>query len=136
MTNNIEGHAPLILRFPAPTTPLSINQANRMHWGGKKRQLDPWREATWAAWYETSMDERRRVQGKPCWVTVHLPFKTKGRKDAHNYTGTNVKAIIDTLVKSGVWEDDVAAWVSVVDPVCYTPEKGQPLEVLIVLRPR
>ncbi len=106
----------LTLTFPPPNTPLSINKANKMHWAAKKRQVDPWREAIGWAW----LQERNNwdlVKGKPCSVQVVLPFRTKQRRDPHNYTGTVVKALIDTLVREGVWEDDTPEWVTVLDPV-------------------
>lgn len=107
----------VVLRFPAPNNPLSINKSYNMHWAARKKLLDPWREAAWAAWNETSLYERREVMGKPCTVEVHLPFKTEHRRDPHNYTPTQGKVIIDTLVRCGVWEDDTAEWVTVLDPV-------------------
>lgn len=106
----------LTLVFPPPNTPLSINKANKMHWAAKKRQVDPWREAIGWAW----LQERKNwdlVKDKPCSVQVVLPFRTKQRRDPHNYTGTVVKALVDTLVREGVWPDDTPEWVTVLDPV-------------------
>lgn len=108
----------VVLRFPAPNNPLSINKANRMHWAQKKRELDPWREETAWAWKSTKITERRVVMGKPCNVQVFLPFRTAQRRDPHNYVGTVVKAIVDALVKAGAWPDDTPEWVTVVEPVC------------------
>jgi len=121
----------LTLRFPAPNVPLSINKANRMHWAAKKRHLDPWRDETIVAWHQ----ERKNwdlVKDKPCFVQVHLPFRTNQRRDPHNYTGTTVKVIIDSLVRQGAWPDDTAEFVSVLDPIC---ESGSE-EVLVVLTTR
>lgn len=120
----------LTLRFEAPSTPLSINKANRMHWAAKKRELDPWRELVAWAW----LQERKNwsdVLGKPCVVQVVLPFRTKQRRDPHNYTGTVVKALVDTLVKQGVWPDDTPEWVTVSDPVC---EIGTEARVVLTVR--
>lgn len=120
----------LILRFPAPNTPLSINKANRMHWAAKKRELDPWREEVAAAWLQARRDWNL-VKDIPCHVEVHLPFRTRQRRDPHNYTGTVVKAIVDVLVRQGAWPDDTPEWITVRDPVC---EIGDTVE--IVLTPR
>lgn len=106
----------VVLRFPPPNNPLSINQANRMHWAAKKRYMDPWKSEVWAAWMG-ARSEHCLVKDKPCTVEVHLPFRTAQRRDPHNYTGTMVKAIVDSLVRSGVWPDDTAEWVTVLDPV-------------------
>lgn len=120
----------LTLRFEAPSTPLSINKANRMHWAAKKRELDPWREQVAWAW----LQERKNwssVKGEPCIVQVVLPFRTKQRRDPHNYTGTVVKALVDTLVKQGVWPDDTPEWVTVADPIC---EIGTEARVILTRR--
>lgn len=117
------------LRFPAPNPPLSINRSNRMHWAAKKRALDPWRESVWASWVNCRRKEK--VKNIPCSVRVYLPFSVKRRRDPHNYTGTNVKAIIDALVTCGVWPDDTPEWVRVQDPVCVVNE-----DCRVVLVPR
>lgn len=117
------------LTFKAPNNPLSINEANRMHWAAKKRRLDPWAQCVEDAWSEQGDSS---VIGVPCTVTIHLPFRTRQRKDPHNYTGTMVKRIIDTLVRCGVWPDDTPEWVAVVDPVISVGSE----DCRIVLEPR
>lgn len=102
------------LRFEAPSPPLSINQANRMHWAQKKRKLDPWRDAAAASW----ADSDQATRDMPCSVQVILPFRTNQRRDPHNYTGTVIKAVVDALVRAGAWPDDTPEWVSVMDPIC------------------
>jgi len=86
-----------------------------MHWAAKKRAIDPWRDSVRQAWENVTL--KNTVKGRPCEVEIHLPFRTKQRRDPHNYTGTNVKAIIDTLVRCGVWPDDTPEWVRVMDPI-------------------
>lgn len=120
----------LTLSFPAPNTPLSINKANRMHWAAKKRHLDPWREETVYAWLQARKDWSE-VKGKPCTVEVHLPFKTRQRRDPHNYTGTTIKVIVDSLVRQEVWPDDTPEWVTVLDPVC---EIGSEVRIVLTTR--
>lgn len=55
----------------------------------------------------------------PSCVQVTIPFQTKRRRDPHNYTSTVVKSVIDGLVDAGLWPDDTAEWVTVLDP-CLT----------------
>lgn len=104
------------LRFPAPTPPLSINGANRMHWAQKRKQLAPWKEAARLAWIEQGRGVAGEIDGQRVLVEVTLPFAKKARRDPHNYTGTVVKAIVDGLIAGGMKPDDHAGFVSVSDP--------------------
>lgn len=99
-----------------PSPPLSINEERRMaHWGSRLRRLDPWKDTT----IVLARQERiaSQVNNRPARVQLIIPFRTKTRRDPHNYVGTNVKACIDGLIKAGVWPDDTAEWVQVVDPL-------------------
>lgn len=104
------------LVFQAPNRPLSINESNRMHWAARKRRLKGWAEQTGWAWLQNRAhwDE---VRGKPCSVQVYLPFPDKRRRDAHNYSGTVCKSIIDELVRQRCWHDDTPEWVYLCDSV-------------------
>lgn len=103
------------LTFAQPSRPLSINESNRLHWAARKRRLDDWGWAVLAAW--GALRPRPEV-GFPVTVRVTLTFPRAGRRDGHNYTGTNVKKIVDTLVSGcRVVPDDDAQWVTVLDPV-------------------
>jgi hypothetical protein len=104
------------LTFTAPTRPLSINESNRMHWAARKRRLEGWKLLTIAAYRDAEKKEKASVEGKPCTIEVHLPFERAGRRDAHNYTGTVVKTIVDALVTAGLVPDDTPEWVTVKDP--------------------
>lgn len=130
----------LELVFPAPNRPLSINEANRMHWAAKKRRLDPWRDATHVAWI-MAKSEHHLVKNRPCTVEIHLPFTDDRRRDPHNYSSTVQKSIIDALVRKttkigsqtvelweGCWEDDNPQWVKTLEPVLY---KGGECRVVI-----
>mgnify|MGYP006281527207 CR=1 FL=1 len=119
----------MILEVPQPNNPLSINRANSMHWATKKRILDPWREAVSQTWM---IQGDRSIVGKPCEVTIGLWFRTLHRRDPHNYTGTVVKTIIDTLVRVGVWPDDTPEWVTVKDPVILLPNDGNRAHYCII----
>lgn len=49
-------------------------------------------------------------------VQVDIPFAQKRRRDPHNYCGTVLKAVIDGLVKEGLWPDDTPDWVGHREP--------------------
>jgi hypothetical protein len=66
-----------------------------------------------------------------------LPFRGNCRRDAHNYTGTNVKAIVDGLVRAGIVPDDNPDWVTVLDPEFrVVKDRAEPLTVTVRIRPR
>jgi hypothetical protein len=106
------------LTFTAPNRPLSINEANSMHWAAKRRRLEPWRQEVWLRWLALPDDERRAFTDAPGVITVavELPFARAGRRDPHNYTSTVVKALIDELVKAGMAPDDTPEYVTVAEP--------------------
>lgn len=108
----------LIIEFDAPTTPVSTNRANRLHWAHRHRLLKPWRYAAFDATIKAPLSSIRSLAShEKLVVTVHLPFKTNRRRDPHNYVGTNVKAIVDGLVDAGLLVDDTAEYVQVNEPV-------------------
>lgn len=113
---------------PAP----SINDFNRTRsWQKRRRLLEPWREVAGWAWKALPRDQRLLVEGKPCAVTVTIPFAQNRNRDPHNYVDTVVKALIDQLVKQEVWPDDTPEWVSVNEPKLVIGT-----ECIIALEPR
>ena len=105
------------LSFKQPNTPLSINESNRLHWAARRRRLEPWGIACWAAWQALPKKEQQPLNARIT-VTVTLTFAKRGRRDPHNYTGTVVKKLVDTLAGHiGLVPDDTAEWVVVQDPV-------------------
>lgn len=112
-TTRSNGVIVLDLGLP-PTPPLSINKANTMHWASKARQLDPWKQATIVLAKQAKIPEK--VAERPARVRLVLPFRTKHRRDPHNYVGTVVKATVDGLVLAGVWPDDNPKYVEVMEP--------------------
>jgi len=114
----------LVIEFPAPNPPLSINQANKMHWGTRSRRLKPWRQATFDAVISLPSTVIAKEVGtaQRLEATIHLPFKTKRRRDPHNYVGTNVKAIVDGLVDAGMILDDTPEYITVNEPVLLVGE--------------
>lgn len=102
-----------------PAAPLSMNEAKGMHWRKVRDRCDPWRDTV--AWL--GKQHRRTVHaliaehGRPLAVRVTIPFAVDRRRDAHNYTGTVVKAVIDGLQIAGWIADDTPEWVTVLDPI-------------------
>jgi Holliday junction resolvase RusA-like endonuclease len=97
-----------------PERPLSTNEANRMHWAQKARRLEPWRDTTIILAKQQKIPEK--VGGRRGRITVVIPFRTKTRRDPHNYVGTVVKSTVDGLVQAGVWPDDNPKYVEVMEP--------------------
>jgi hypothetical protein len=93
--------------------PVSINEVAGGHWMKRHRLLTPWKSVAMdAALLFAPLDCRNKLTT----VRVSIPFKTNRRRDPHNYTGTVVKSIVDGFVLAGVWPDDTAEWVTVLDP--------------------
>lgn len=128
------------LRFTAPTVPLSINQSNSTHWRARRKRLEPWKDVAWALAHNYRRQAARSPLGRltgPITVQVVLPFRTAHRRDAHNYTGTVVKAVVDGIVQAGIVPDDTPEWVTVLDPAfSIQRDKGEPLTATIRIRPR
>lgn len=140
LTAKVDGEGRLILSFPAPTTPLSINKAKGRHWAANRKLCQPWWEMTVAAARQGLVREWHRNQSglRPISVQVELPFRTAAaRRDPHNYTGTNVKAVVDGLVRGGLVPDDGPEWVTVVDPALVIQrDKSEPLTARVIITPR
>jgi crossover junction endodeoxyribonuclease RusA len=111
----------LALTYRAPTIPLSENEARGQHWAKVAERLDPWKTATWVTTRNAITQNAVPWEGsrphQAITVQVSIPFRTNRRRDAHNYTGTIVKAVVDGLVKAGLVPDDTPEWVTVLDPV-------------------
>lgn len=147
LTAKVDGEDRLILGFPAPTQPLSINKARGRHWAASKRLLDPWnhmalvamRQGLARAWVTEQRGGRWHDGVRtPVSIQVELPFRTAAaRRDPHNYTGTNVKAVVDGLVRGGLVPDDGPEWVTVVDPALIIQrDKSEPLMARVIITPR
>lgn len=144
LTAKVDGEGRLILSFPAPTTPLSINKARGRHWGANARLTEPWRDIAlvamrqglarhWLTSTVTPLIETHRGVS----IQVELPFRGAARRDAHNYVGTNVKAVVDGLVRGGLVPDDTPEWVTVVDPALVIQrDKSEPLTARVIITPR
>lgn len=121
------------LTFTAPTRPLSVNEGG--HWASKRRRLEPWKDAAWAT-ARNARVTRALGPARPVTVQVVLPFRKAGRRDAHNYTGTVVKAVVDGLVRAGIVPDDTPEWVTVLDSEFAVIRQPDPLTAVVRIRPR
>jgi hypothetical protein len=117
------------IKIPQLTHPLSINEANRMHWAAKRRRLEPWRIILLA----TIKAQNIEPITEPVNIKVSLSFKRKVRRDPHNYVGTVVKKIVDTIVESGIIPDDTAEYVTVIDPKILINDSN---EAIIIIESR
>ena len=77
----------LVLTFPAPTEPLSINKAHTLHWAPRRELTNPWREMGQMAAMAARRKGRDHVAGwwcqgeTPVTISVALPFRTAVRRD-------------------------------------------------------
>lgn len=106
----------VLLTFKAPNTPLSENESRRMHWAVRRRRLENWALLTSIAWRKADKEDKDTLVNQKIEIKVSLPFGRKSRRDAHNYIGTNIKTIIDALVKEGAMPDDTAEYITVLEP--------------------
>lgn len=100
------------ITFKAPNRPMSINEANKLHWAKKRMRMSPWKETFRAAYRQQELSPA----DQPVIVFVSLPFERKARRDPHNYIGTVVKGLVDVLVNEGYLKDDTQEYLTVVDP--------------------
>jgi hypothetical protein len=106
----------ILLTFKAPSRPLSENESRRLHWASRKRRLQDWGTLTQVAWKHADQKDKQTIEDQKVQIRVTLPFPRKARRDPHNYVGTNVKCIIDALVRAGAFEDDTPDYVEVLEP--------------------
>lgn len=108
---------PLVLRFPPPAHPVSINDVLGRGWRYGSRLLRPWKARTQL---ELRQGYPRTVEHYgscpvPIRVRVTLPFRNERTRDPHNYTSTVVKYCVDGITASGMVPDDDQHWVTVDD---------------------
>lgn len=104
------------IAFPPPDVAWSVNE---MPTSVKGKIAVSKRRAVWRDVATTITKAHMRHVTKPlppCTVRVTIPFPVNRRRDPHNYTGTVVKAVIDGLVRAGLWPDDNPNWITVLDP--------------------
>jgi len=101
--------------FQQPSTPLSINKANSMHWATKRRYMEPWRMAIRAAYIRYTL--MRELPVAPIKIQFTFSFPTNARRDAHNYIAPLCKGLIDELVELDLIPDDNTEWLTVLEPI-------------------
>lgn len=141
LTAKVDPEGRLILSFPAPTVPMSINKARGRHWRANAKLTEPWRDISILAMRQglarLYAENALTRNARPLYIQVELPFRTVNRRDPHNYVGTNVKAVVDGLVRGGLVPDDSPEWVTVVDPALVIErDKSEPLVARVIITPR
>jgi crossover junction endodeoxyribonuclease RusA len=94
----------LELQFPRPGRAVTAN--GRHHWAEKRRLLQPWILATRAAWIAAG----RPTDIGASIVEIRFGVSDRRRRDPSNLMPTQ-KAIVDELVRCGLWPDDTPEWV-------------------------
>mgnify|MGYP000615105972 CR=1 FL=1 len=122
----------VILTYNAPNRPLSENESRRLHWATRSKRLKDWSLLTTMAWRKADQTDKDTLLNQKIQIKVQIPFTKNARRDAHNYVGTNVKTIIDALVKEGMVEDDTSEYVEVLEPTLSIDKLN---EVIIFLKP-
>lgn len=125
------------LTFPQPNVPLSQN--NVRHWAHTRARVKPWKDMAWAYSRNRLRQVTRGGRGfapVPVTVQLTLSFRSHRRRDAHNFTGTVVKAVVDGLVTAGVIPDDTPEWVTVLDSQVRVIPKPDALTAIVAIRPR
>lgn len=122
----------MILRFPVPEKPWSINETpTSVHAKIKQHGYKTaWRDTAYVVARAATARDPRRGLG-PSNIQVTIPFNTNRRRDPHNYTGTVVKAVVDGLTRAGLWPDDNVEHVTVLDPILVVGT-----EVIVTITPR
>ena len=123
----------LVIRFEfhPPDEPWSTNQDRNLSPHERSDRILNWKTITKVTYVSFC---NRNGQGRllgPSLVRIHIPFRTKRRRDPHNYCGTVVKAIIDGLVQGGAWPDDTPQYVEHLSPVLH---RNTMVEVVIYPR--
>ncbi len=122
------------VRFMEPAARMTMN--DRLHWRTRHRLTKIWRHTAHVhAANQLGRTPTARARGA-CLVRVSFPVPDPGRRrDPHNWAPT-VKAIVDGLTDAGVWPDDNAAHVTVLDPTFYGCPRGVAGDVIVTLSPR
>lgn len=121
----------MILEFPLPAEPLSMNDKDNRATG---RDKQAWRDTAYMRWCEAhpGMGPSQRAAPTPADVRITLPFSTQRRRDPINFART-VKAIVDGLVLAGAWPDDTPDYVTQHLPTLIVG-KNLPVVVRVSLR--
>jgi Holliday junction resolvase RusA-like endonuclease len=116
--------------FPLPDKPWSTNEDRNLHPKERAARILLWKNST-IMMVRSQSRTRTYVQDFPLeygLVKITIPFTTNRRRDPHNYCGTVLKAVIDGLVKAGVFKDDAQGQVGHLDPELVV---GGPVRIVI-----
>ena len=102
--------------------PTSINQLAGRHWAVRARALSGYKTKMRVLGH--SWKDYNSYPLPPVDIQVTLPFTEHRRRDPHNYTGTNVKAIVDALVAEEILVDDTEDYVTILDPIITINPEG------------
>ncbi len=97
--------APVVLTFTRPVEAVTAN--SRDHWTKRRRLLVPWCHALRVAWALAGSPAGL----PPSTVAVVFGVPDRRRRDPSNLMPTQ-KALVDELVRLGVWPDDNGDWVT------------------------
>lgn len=100
----------IVLEFPAPAEPLSMNDKDNRGFGRAKQA---WRDTAYFRWIEAfpgkGPSERRAPS--PAEVFMTIPFATNRERDPINWART-VKACVDGITLAGAWPKDTPEYVT------------------------
>ena len=100
----------MFITFAKPTVDIpSINATHSWHWSKTRQLRAAWKEAGFL-YGRQAINRRKGWEQQPVVVPVSLPFAQNRRRDAHNYTGTVIKWLVDGLVAAGIIPDDSIEW--------------------------
>ena len=108
--------------------PWSTNQDRNLNPYQRAKLIKTWKEDTAGAWMTVPWDDRATYahfigrDETPDWfpptiIQLEIGFTTSRKRDPHNYCGTVLKAVIDSLVNIGLWPDDTTEWVGHREPL-------------------
>lgn len=110
--------------------PWSTNDERNFNRYVRHQRVKAWKGDTQAAWLtvkQAALNTYPRISTSgtdtyfvPSIVQLHIGFKERRRRDPHNYCGTVLKAVVDGLVKAGLWPDDTPDWVGHREPLLVT----------------
>lgn len=106
----------LTTTFYAPSDPWSTNEDRNLNKYARAERILEWKSAASLGWASYCNGRGLSRGVGDALIRVDIPFRTKRRRDPHNYCGTVVKAIIDGYVLAGAWPDDTGEYVEHLAP--------------------
>lgn len=104
-----------------PTEPAwSTNQDRNMNPYARHARIQAWQDSAAVGWLTVPPKTRAslKVNGflPPAIVDLSIPFAQKRRRDPANMCGSVLKAVVDGLVRAGLWPDDTPEWIGHWEP--------------------